>query len=663
MTEPVLHPWFRSTTGVVVMSHHGLEAPGVEPGSLEAYLGAYALGYRWFQVDVIPIRDDLISHHAVFGTKRGFSDLTLEEAQERLGYEVPTLAQLLVHPGLTDARWNVEIKSRAGVRALVRTLRDTTSRAPVMVSAPMHFSIAREIRDAFGERVAGAAPWMYGGALGLPLRHATKPFHTWQVHRFLAARARRHLDAGVVSVQSWTIGTPKQADACLAAGCQPIVGERLLEVRDHLQATGHWPEVPAFLQQDAVPVEDPVAIAAAMPATEVIDEPNLAITRVLLGGGGWRGAFGSIGAVMYLHDTDQWARVDEVVAISGGSFVAGALGTDGSADDDPGEVLGQLARRLLGLRWRLYRAGASLVAVAPFIVFPPVLFWGARRLLTWHWRRALPRVVGSGAPRGRGGRRYVICAAGLESAKAHFYVSGGRDTATVPEWGSLVPDGWRIDQAVRSSTALPWVDGSRTPDRSGAGSPFVDRGEKLVDGGVLGIFGSQFHEQPPWLPGPPDAARTLVVDAGRAHRRGSRWGARLLGLSTVMMLARWIQLTLDAALRREVARASLPDDGDGPARMTHLVRVAETDEGDRQAMLALFSDPHRRIEHGRRVVQRFGLFGMNQANAHTTIVVAVAACAVDLEAEPTVASIGAQLLRIGESLGMGSSLAEVWDDL
>jgi hypothetical protein len=660
VSEPVLHPWFRSTTGVVVMSHHGLEGPDAPVGSLAAYLAAYELGYRWFQVDVVPIRDDLISHHAVFGTKRGFTSLTLAEARARLGYDVPTLAELLVHPGLVDARWNVEIKSRRGVRALVRTLRDTTSRAPVMVSAPMHFSIARDIRDAFGEKVAGAAPWMFGGALGIPLRHATKPFHTWQVHRFLAARARRHLDAGVVSVQSWTIGTPAQADACLAAGCHPIVGEELVQVRDHLRAAGVWPEVPRFLQQDAVPPVEPTE-APAGPA--VVDHPTIPITRVLLGGGGWRGAFGSIGAVMYLRETGRWAFVDEVVAISGGSFVAGALGTDGVVDTDPAVALGDLAERLLALRWRLYRAGASLAVLVPAVVFPPALLFGARRLLTWHWRRALPRVVGSGAPRGEGGRRYVICAAGLESARAHFYVSGGRGTATVPDWGSLVPDGWRIDEAVRSSTALPWVDGSRTPDRSGAGSPFVDRGEVLVDGGVLGIFGSQFHEQPPWLPGTADTARTLVVDAGRAHRRGSRWGARLLGLSTVMMLARWIQLTLDAALRREVARASLPDDGDGPARMTHLVRVAETDDGDRQAMLALFSEPHRRIEHGRRVVQRFGLFGMNAANAHTTIVVSVAACAVDLEAEPTVASIRAQLVHIGEALGLGSALAEVWDDL
>ena len=414
---------------------------------------------------------------------------------------------------------------------------------------------------------------------------------------------------------------------------------------------------------DDSPVDDTPIDDTPVDEASVDDRPSIPITRVMLGGGGWRGAFGSIGAVMYLRETGRWSSVDEMVAISGGSFVAGVLGTDGSDDADPAAVLGALASRLLAIRWRLYRAGASLALLAPAAVFPPLLLIGVRRLLTWHWRRALPPVVGSGSPRGAGGRRYVICAAGLESARAHFYVSGGRATATVPEWGTSVPDGWRIDQAVRSSTALPWVDGARTPDRTGAGGPHVDRGEILVDGGVLGIFGTQFHEQPPWLPGPPDAPRTLVVDAGRAHRRGGRWTARVLGVSTVLMLARWIQLTLDAALRREVARASLPDDGDGPARMIHLVRVAESDEGDRQAMLALFSEPHRRIEHGRRVVQRFGLFGMNERNARTTIVVAAAACAVDLEGAPSVETIRRQLVAIGHALGMGDGLAEVWDDL
>lgn len=663
MTEPV-HPWFRSTTGVVVMSHHGLEANGVEPGSLDAYLAAYELGYRWFQVDVVPIRDDLISHHAIFGRRRGFTRLSLAEARERLGYAVPTLSELLVHPGLADARWNVEIKSRAGVRALVRTLRDTPSRAPVMVSAPMHGSIAREVRDAFGQKVAVAAPWMYGGAFGIALRHAAHPFNTWQVHRFLAARAKRHLEAGVVCVQSWTIGTPGQTDACLADGCQPIVGEELVQVRDHLLATGRWPEVPAFMQSttvsDGVVPEEPLSDEAATPDG---DHPKLPITRLMLGGGGWRGAYGSIGAVMYLDVTERWTLVDEVVAISGGSFVAGALATVGVDDQHPGTRLGELAEQVLALRGRLYRSGATLGVLLPIVWFPPAAFVAARRMLTGHWRRALPHVVGQATATTDGPRRYVICAAGLESARAHFYVSGNPATARVPDWGVLVPQGWRICDAVQSSTALPWVDGARTHDITGSGAPHVDRGEVLVDGGVLGIFGTQFHDQPPWLPAQADDARTLVLDAGRAHRRGGRWGARVLGLSTVMLLARWIQLTLDAALRREVERASLPDDGDGPARMTHLVRVAESDDGDRHAMLALFSEPHRRLEHGRRVVQRFGLLGLSPRNAHTTIVVAVAGCALDIEATPSVASIRAQLVEIGARLGMGDALAEVWDDL
>ena len=45
------------------------------------------------------------------------------------------------------------------------------------------------------------------------------------------------------------------------------------------------------------------------------------------------------------------------------------------------------------------------------------------------------------------------------------------------------------------------------------------------------------------------------------------------------------------------------------------------------------------------------------------IVVAAAACAVDLEGAPSVETIRRQLVAIGHALGMGDGLAEVWDDL
>ena len=61
------HPWFESTTDLVVMSHHGRADAKAHSGSLEALRAAYRAGYRWFQVDVVAIKDDLVSMHAVLG--------------------------------------------------------------------------------------------------------------------------------------------------------------------------------------------------------------------------------------------------------------------------------------------------------------------------------------------------------------------------------------------------------------------------------------------------------------------------------------------------------------------------------------------------------------------------------------------------------------------
>ena len=683
------HPWFETGNGrVVVMSHHGLSGDGAPDGSLEAYRAAYALGYRWFQLDVVPIKDDLISMHSRFGVRRGCTGRPLAEVRRRLGYDVPTVGELLGHPGLEHARWNIELKGRASVPQLVELLKDSPASVRVLVSAPMHPFALRELRDTFGDLLAIAAPVHHGGALGLAFMRSLHAYDSVQVHHWFARRrVKAPGRAGrLPHVQVWTIDKPHVLDAVMKLGCHPIVGRSDAATRDLLIATGRWAVIPHPRPSDPVP-SDPVP-SDPVP-TDPVPDVELAqqqarrdgdavglepIKLLMLGGGGWRGAFGAIGAVMYLHDTQCWSDVRDVVSISGGSFVAAALGADGVDDTDPSAALGDLIRGLLSIGGPVRRRLAALGLLLPLGVVPPVLLLATRWLASKFWRNLLRRVFGDRRPRQSGAHRYVICATGRESAMPYYFCAGdrhdnidGHDVAGPDVAGPDADPGrqWIIRDVVLSATALPWVTGTRTRNRrDGLDSSDRGRGEVLIDGGVTGMFGNQFFQRPPWATASGDGARTLVVDSGRVHRRGGRVLEWVTSMSTVAMLGRWLQIALDSAFRNEIYRTSaaspISAGTDAVPLRTHLVRVAETDEADLHSPGWTFSERARRIEHGRRIVHRFGLTGLNERNALTTIVVAVAACAAEFEADPGIESISTRLHDIGARLGVGNKLVDVW---
>ncbi len=688
------------------MSHHGLSGDGAPDGSLEAYRAAYALGYRWFQLDVVPIKDDLISLHSRFGVRRGCTGRPLDVVRRRLGYDVPTVGELLGHPGLEHARWNIELKGRASVPLLIELLKDSPASVRVLVSAPMHPFALRELRDTFGDLLAIAAPVHHGGALGFAFMRSLHAYDSVQVHHWFARRRVKPPGrAGrLPQVQVWTIDKPNVLDAVVELGCHPIVGRSDAATRDLLIAAGRWADIPHPGPSGAVPSEavpSEAVLSDAVLSEAVLSEAVLSdaapdvelaeqqvrrdgdavglepIKLLMLGGGGWRGAFGAIGAVMYLHDTQRWSDVRDVVSISGGSFVAAALGADGVDDTDPSAALSDLIRGLLSIGGPVRRRLAALGLLLPLGVAPPVLLLATRWLASKFWRNLLRRVFGDRGPRQSGAHRYVICATGRESAMPHYFCAGdrhdnieGHDVAGPDVAGPDADPGrqWIIRDVVLSATALPWVTGTRTRNRRDVlDSSDRGRGEVLIDGGVTGMFGNQFFQRPPWATASGDGVRTLVVDSGRVHRRGGRVLEWVTSMSTVAMLGRWLQIALDSAFRNEVYRTSAASpiraSADAVPLWTHLVRVAETDEADLHSPGWTFSERARRIEHGRRIVHRFGLTGLNERNALTTIVVAVAACAAEFEADPSIESISARLHDIGARLGVGNKLADVWQAL
>lgn len=116
------HGWFTSTTGLTVTSHNGTASEGVRPGTLAAFTRAYADRYRWFQIDVVPCQDNLLSAHAVFGRRWGWRNRSFPDLQ-RMQPDLVTLDDVVRHPGMSDARWNIEMKSASGQDCLRETFR------------------------------------------------------------------------------------------------------------------------------------------------------------------------------------------------------------------------------------------------------------------------------------------------------------------------------------------------------------------------------------------------------------------------------------------------------------------------------------------------------------------------------------------------------------
>lgn len=633
--------WFRADRPFVVTSHHG----NGTPGTLAAYEAAYQAGYRWFQVDVVPIKDDLISLHTVFGRKRAYEHLTLAQLRVRLGRDTPPALSELLDAGFAGARWNIEVKSTRAIEPLVALLKRRTDLHRLMVSAPLRSDIIRRIQEQFGELVAVAAPLVNGGALGVVLVEPQYAADAVQLHRWRQGRGTKLRERWPwLAVQAWTINSRAQATAAVNAGAGPIVGgSQEPEVRDWLANSRNWPSPAPPPDPDELPI---------------LGIPTF--TQLFLGGGGWRGAFSGIGAIAYLVDCKKWTDVTTVVGVSGGSFVAGRLMLEADGGAEPTEALRNLSCELLALRGPLQRRIALLAVLSPVAIVPGGLYLGRR--LGGRLFASLTRLVfGDREPVSGTRRRYVICATGQDSALPYFFVPGA------PPQPGLAPgpEVWPVRAAVAASSALPGLGGHRTtavPDLRR--DPTRGRPELLVDGGLGGIFGTQWWDRHRGAEGTlyfrdPTEESSLIIDAGRNHRRPRGLG-RLSTLSTIGMLSRWVQIALDNAYQRMLRQLADPSNGG----TTRVARTAETDIADRHHERARTSIAVRKLEHGRRRVRRFGLLGLNEHNARLTMTVAIAACLIEFETEDD-AAISARLTTIGAAFFpcTPNVLADCWKEL
>lgn len=701
--RPVTRDWFTNVGDrPLVISHHG----GSPPYTLAGYRAAYASGFRWFQVDVVPIRDDLVVQHSLFGWRRGFTKATIGELRQRYP-DLVTLGELLDDPELADARWNIEVKSPRAIPTLARDLDSRQMASTVLLSAPWRPAIIHKLRDRFGEYLVVAAPVQRGGTLGIQFSVPVERDDTWQVLRRVGARgpgrsARRR-------AQAWKVRGIDDAVRLIDRGYDIIVDSTDTNLVAQLVERRPLPQVPP---PEPRPPREPVPPGWRPPGERPpwagapapwIDEPQM----LLLGGGGWRGAFAAIGTVMFLyetkhHGTRRWQNVKEVAGVSGGAFAVATLAAEGVDDTDPTAALAALTARLTGVRRRLWltvglAAGVPAVLLARvgwtltrsprwevsalLVLLPTAALLAARSAMQWVARRLIVTIVGT-APRraDNTNRRYSICATGAESGELYRFTTGPNSDDDrppgMPPWprGKAVKTSWRVNEAVLASTALPWTAGYAL--RGSWGPTRDDRGERLIDGGLLGILGDQlFAASRHGTASPGDSVPRLAIDSGRAHRRGPLYH-KLIRLATVFHVGRWLKLAINALFRDVIERAddsSLHLVGDAQP-MNRLLRLAEQPVG----LSDIFAvDPAiaRRIEHGRRLVSKVGLHRLSPRSAALVITMAVVLCSLEFdppemsEMDDAVPAATANdtlvtlLATIGESLGLGNRLVTTWNEL
>jgi hypothetical protein len=675
--------WFTSDTGAVFMSHNGLASDRHDEGTAAAFDAAYDAGYRWFQVDAVLRGATLVSHHSLIGRAIAIRP----KAKRRLAAAVP-LEQLLHREWPSAVRWNIEVKSARTTSALVALLdgMDAANRQRLLISSPIRPSIQRRIAASHDD-VAFAAPLVHGGVFGVrfltPGRaHVNgKPFACQQVHhRFVRSSIGRH-DRPLR--QAWTIRTSKVMHKMLDRQASLIVDSRRVQLP--------W---------------------RAPHGRETVDRPREMpdVQALALGGGGWRAAFGSIGAIMYFQRWGRWTGIHEVVGTSGGSFAVAALAGPCPDVSDPTERLkvldGRLRRAGVGAAqvvwfgvlaavgtlgtagviarwaWTHHRAAAIvpagvLLASTPFVVRLVVSLRSrhvVRSVFEAVCFRADPR-TGAPAP---GEHRYRVAAAGLNDGNLYGFT-------THPEHDFAR---WDLDEqcprpiaevlvadAVVRSSSLPGLGQmgrhrlSVRPHTS-AGPADADPThehvpDRLVDSGISTIFGRGFVEARP--PGPLEPT-LVVVDAGRALQAQDTGTARdhvrnvLQRLSTLAHLARWLVVAFDASYRKELARVADNSLSDG--FRCRLVRLAEeevvqsrSEAGETRCISAQRQDDLNRLVLLRDRVHGLSLLRVREADADRAIAVAIAACSLEFEEDPDVP----QTLRwIGHRLGRGDALAVQW---
>lgn len=257
---PTGYPFLDQADGVLAFAHRGgayhPEIEGLE-NTLAAFQHAWDLGYTYLETDVHATRDGVLLafHDAVLDrvtdAKGAIADLVYAEVRAALvgGREnVPTLAQLF--DGFPDARFNIDLKSRAAIRPLVDFIGARNAHDRVLVGSFFPTSLA-EFRRLTEGRVATSAHPLEVTAYVLGSRRAAERvtsgrFQAFQIpHRRgpLTVAGRRLIElahrAGK-QVHVWTIDDADEMHELLDRGVDGLFTDRTDILKRVLVERGQW---------------------------------------------------------------------------------------------------------------------------------------------------------------------------------------------------------------------------------------------------------------------------------------------------------------------------------------------------------------------------------------------------------------------------------------
>lgn len=238
-----IHPFYANNGRVVAISHAGDTSSGARAGSAEAYLAARELGFRYFQIDVVRVGDELVSHHSVWGRRLGWENETVDGLRSA-GHDIERVSDII--DAIPDGRWNLEVKSRTAEAALFDLLRsqhDRTSRFGV--SAPFHRALLQRLRQEFGDELCTNASLIEGSLIGLPLvPMRTQHADAMQVLAPLV-RSRRMVDlvrTQGIQFQAWPVNKRKVMERMLNLGVGGLITDNHELLRAILIERAEWAE-------------------------------------------------------------------------------------------------------------------------------------------------------------------------------------------------------------------------------------------------------------------------------------------------------------------------------------------------------------------------------------------------------------------------------------
>lgn len=278
-TPPVTgHPYLdtaRTRPGsVLALAHRGgayhPEVEGLE-NTMAAFRHAVELGYRYLETDVHVTRDGVLLafHDAVLDRvtdRRGaVAEMTRAEVREaRVGgrEQVPTLVELL--DAFPDARFNIDLKSEASVRALADLVRAREEWDRLLVGSFSPGRLARFRRLTEGRVATSAHPLEVLAFVLLPSGRLADLVTRRRVaalqvpHRRTLRLAGRILRLPAVTVpvvtrgfvrrahaagkhvHVWTIDDPDEMRELLAKGVDGMFTDRTDLLREVLEQHGVW---------------------------------------------------------------------------------------------------------------------------------------------------------------------------------------------------------------------------------------------------------------------------------------------------------------------------------------------------------------------------------------------------------------------------------------